>query len=98
MKDNFYSSKPWLKVRAKVLKRDNYACVLCTASVYGKGMARVDHYPHSRRQRPDEALNTDNLRTLCARCDNLQSIARGQRFGYAEKEEVGLDGYTGAWR
>lgn len=98
MRDNFYSSIPWLKVRAKVLKRDNYCCVLCNTSVHGKGMARVDHYPHTRRERPDIALDMHNLRSLCPSCDNLQSHARGQRFGHAAKAQVGEDGFTDAWR
>jgi 5-methylcytosine-specific restriction endonuclease McrA len=98
MHDGFYSSKPWLKVRAKVLKRDGYKCVLCGESVHGKGMARVDHYPHSRRDRPDLALVMENLRTLDSKCDNLQSIARGQRFNLAPKDEINSEGYPESWR
>lgn len=97
MADNFYSSTAWLKARAKVLKRDNYTCVLCGASVHGKGIARVDHYPFSRKERPDLALDINNLRTLDFRCDNMQSIARGQRFGLPPVEGVNEDGYPKDW-
>jgi 5-methylcytosine-specific restriction endonuclease McrA len=98
MADNFYTSKAWFKVRAKVLKRDGHVCVLCHDSVYGKGMARIDHYPHSRKDRPDLALSMENLRTLCSKCDNIQSHARGQRFGYRDVTEVNGDGYPAEWQ
>ncbi len=96
MADNFYSSTAWLKARAKVLKRDNYSCVLCNTSVHGKGASRVDHI-QARRDYPDLALNVSNLRTLCVTCDNMQSIDRGQRFGLPPVEGVNEDGYPARW-
>ena len=96
--DSFYSSKPWFKTRSKVLKRDEYRCVLCNDSVYGKGMARIDHYPHSKKDRPDLALDMNNLRTLCAKCDNIQSTARGHRAKENAVEGVDEDGYPDRWK
>jgi 5-methylcytosine-specific restriction endonuclease McrA len=98
MTDSFYLSKPWFKARAKVLKRDNYQCVICNNSVYGKGAARIDHYPHSKKDRPDLALEISNLRTLCVQCDQMQSIGRGQRFNLPPKEDIDEEGYPQDWR
>jgi 5-methylcytosine-specific restriction endonuclease McrA len=95
--DGFYLSKPWFKVRAKVLKRDGYKCVLCGESVFGKGMARVDHIK-ARREHPELSLAMENLRSLCVKCDQMQSIARGQRFGFAPKLEIDDNGYPEDWR
>lgn len=98
-KDNFYSSLEWLKVRAQVLKRDNYRCVRCGADVRGKGKARVDHIKE-RKKFPALALVLSNLRTLCITCDGRRHRdkgraaleARGVRINRPERQATGPDG------
>jgi 5-methylcytosine-specific restriction endonuclease McrA len=68
-KGRFYDKGAWRKLRRKILKRDNYCCVRCGAYVGDIGAARIDHiWPVSIAGH--RALDADNLRTLCATCDN----------------------------
>lgn len=78
----FYRDKRWVKeVRPFVLKRDNYECQQCKL----EGRVHVDSYKvegerktiqlnvdhiEELQDRPDLALDPDNLQTLCVRCHN----------------------------
>lgn len=70
---SFYVSTAWLKLREKVLERDNYECVWCKSE--GKVITRtravleVDHIKELEHY-PQYALDIDNLRTLCKDCHN----------------------------
>jgi 5-methylcytosine-specific restriction endonuclease McrA len=77
----FYQSPEWMRVRRRVLVRDNYCCVLCKMSVRAKKQSRVDHIvplkkDYSRR------FDMTNLRTLCPACDNARH--RGKSYKEAE--------------
>ena len=86
--DGFYSSRPWFKVRAKVLKRDGYRCRMCGAAVAGPYAASVDHII-PRRLRPDLALDMSNLQTLCTvSCHNS---AKKKHENNHDMKEIGLD-------
>ena len=74
--DPFYTSKEWRKLRQRVLHRDGHKCVGCGVSVQGKGMSRVDHIL-TRRERPDLAMEINNLRSLCPGCDNRRHRDKG---------------------
>lgn len=89
---NFYNSIDWLKIRAKVLKRDNYQCVKCGVSVREKRKSRVDHI-QPRRDRPDLSFDMSNLQTLCIRCDNHKHHEK-MHPGAGEYKivEIGVDG------
>ena len=53
----------WVKVRLKVLDRDNWACVTCGKS----GKLEVDHRI-SLDVAPERMYDLDNLQTLCRGC------------------------------
>ncbi|CAB4132194.1 HNHc domain containing protein [uncultured Caudovirales phage] len=93
--DSFYSTKQWLATRMRVLARDRWCCVLCSASVRGKGKARVDHI-QARQQFPSLEYTLTNLRTLCVTCDRREMSNRRQRPSettIANRVAVGDDGY-----
>lgn len=78
----FYCSPAWLAIRKAVLERDHYLCQECLRqgkTVAGSKMA-VDHIK-SRRERPDLALDMDNLETLCPPCHNRKTVTRDHGFG-----------------
>ena len=64
-----YHTHRWRIVRALVLKRDGYRCVVCGQLVHQAYMARVDHIKPVDTH-PELAFDLNNLRTLCTRCDN----------------------------
>lgn len=89
--DPFYLSPEWRRLRAIVLHRDSYRCVICKADVSAKGAARVDHIL-TRRARPDLELDAGNLRVLCSSCDN-QSHREKPGGGYQRQERIVIRGH-----
>lgn len=84
--DPFYLSKTWRALRALVLKRDGYRCVICKADVSAKGAARVDHIkPRSTHKHLE--LDPSNLRVLCSRCDAQSHRERPRGLGGGPREE-----------
>lgn len=70
----FYNSSLWRVTREKVLKRDNYECVWCRE----KGLTtttnlEIDHHiielEHGTEK---DAVDLNNLKTLCKSCHNLR--------------------------
>lgn len=92
--DNFYKSREWLKARFRVLHRDKYQCVMCGACVKAKGTARVDHIK-PRKVYPELSLDLENLRTLCASCDNKRHREKGYKI--SETPQVNFDGSPAGW-
>ena len=68
--DPFYSGRAWRKVRQQALNRDGGMCVECMAefmrcqSVRPR-QATVVHHVIPREERPDLALDLNNLKSLC---------------------------------
>lgn len=94
--DPFYTSMAWRKVRAAVLRRDDYRCVICRYDVSASGAARVDHI--IRRSDGGADLDMDNLRTLCTVHDRQShrektssSTSRIERFGGCDANGLPLD-------
>ncbi|NMO97457.1 HNH endonuclease [Paenibacillus lemnae] len=84
----FYGSASWLRLRQEVLKRDHNECIECAKE--GKVTTReaavleIDHIQEIK-DRPDLALDIDNLRTLCKYHHNV----RHDRFdGRVQQEKV----------
>lgn len=71
----FYSSRAWRALSLLAAKRDGFCCVLCGADVSGKGARRCDHIIPIT-QAWHLRLMLDNVRTLCARCDNQRHIEK----------------------
>jgi 5-methylcytosine-specific restriction endonuclease McrA len=65
--DPLYQSLEWQRVRAFVVRRDHFRCVVCGVNVAGRGQARVDHI--IRVKDGGALFDPVNLRTLCTRCD-----------------------------
>lgn len=75
----FYQSKEWKELRAEAMKRDHYECVWCARDgrVNTRSVLEVDHIKELEKY-PSDALDIDNLRTLCKECHNK----RHNRFNY----------------
>ena len=74
--DPFYRSSEWRHLRAAIVRRDGFKCVVCGADVSASGAATVDHIK-PRLTHPHLSLDPANLRTLCGSrakggngCDN----------------------------
>lgn len=93
--DGFYSSRPWFKVRSKVLKASGYRCAMCGTGVAGAYAGVVDHII-PRRIRPDLALDMTNLQTLCRPCHDR---IKKKHESNPDQPTVGADGFPigGAW-
>ncbi len=91
--DPFYKSQAWQALRLRALKRDRWQCVICGASLKGKGAARVDHI-QTRKAFPHLALNLANVRSLCPGCDAKRHAEKGG----AANTPVDINGYPEAWR
>lgn len=66
---SFYKSKKWKEKRKAMLRRDEYLCRECRR--YGKSTsATTVHHIIPIDQRPDLALASRNLISLCEACHN----------------------------
>jgi 5-methylcytosine-specific restriction protein A len=73
--DNFYKTGIWVRKRAEILERDNHECQRCKdAGGYSKG--NVVHHIKHLENRPDLALDDDNLLSVCAACHNREHPER----------------------
>ena len=78
----FYKSRYWKKKRAEILDRDNHECQVCKAE--GKFRpANTVHHIKPIEDRPDLALDDDNLLSVCAACHNRE---HPERFIYRNIE------------
>ena len=67
----FYHSGEWEQKRQEILERDNHECQRCRRE--GRfAPATVVHHVKHLSQRPDLALDDDNLESLCADCHNRE--------------------------
>ena len=65
-RDAFYTSPEWRAVREHVRSRDGHRCSVARL-IGGDCSARLDvHHLQSIEERPDLALDPDNLLTVCA--------------------------------
>lgn len=67
--ENFYKTSAWVAKRKQVLWRDNQECQSCKEQgLFTPG--NTVHHIEPLEDRPDLALEDDNLITLCAACHN----------------------------
>lgn len=88
--DPFYHRKAWKRLRALALARDNGMCQDCMDALragYGikPNRATMVHHIIPREERPDLALDLDNLRSLCDSCHAKHHPEKGG--GHGKKEE-----------
>ncbi len=65
--ETFYASRAWVRKRSAILRRDGYRCQICKR--YGRiSEANTVHHIQHLEDRPDLALESSNLISLCAAC------------------------------
>ena len=74
----FYSSDRWRKLRAAKLSR-NPLCEECARQSKHTPATMVDHIQPIKQG--GQALDMDNLQSLCWSCHSAKSIKEGSRFG-----------------
>jgi len=63
----FYKTRKWERKRLAILRRDKYLCREC--SRYGRTTpANTVHHIYPLEERPDLALVSENLISLCPKC------------------------------
>ena len=71
----FYKSSAWEKKRWEILARDNHECQVCKEEGGFAPATTVHHLKHLE-DRPDLALDDDNLVSVCAACHNREHPER----------------------
>ena len=67
MDSRFYNSRTWRNKRKEILIRDNNECQICKGD--GRvSKASVVHHIKELEQRPDLALVSFNLQSVCRNC------------------------------
>lgn len=75
--DPFYRTKAWRLIREEALARDNHLCQRClTLDLLTK--ANTVHHLEPLADKPERALDIDNLQSLCACCHNAVHDAKPQ--------------------
>lgn len=82
--DPFYTSPVWRKLRKQALMRDGGMCVACMERFrlgysVKPNRATMVHHVQPIAERPDLALDINNLRSLCAECHAKQHPEKGGR-------------------
>lgn len=79
----FYNSTKWERMRAFVLRRDQYACVICRR--YGRlTEAKTVHHIKHLEDNWELRLDPNNLISVCSKCHNKLHPEKG---GKAWKHE-----------
>lgn len=81
--DPFYNSAPWRKVAVLRRQMDDHRCFYCMEKWRdGAGVkprpAELVHHVIPRSERPDLALDLDNLRSACNICHNQLHPEKGR--------------------
>lgn len=85
----FYHTAAWKRARAAALSRDGGMCQDCMDRFRaGWGIrphrAEMVHHIIPLEERPDLALNIDNLRSLCNECHNKKHPEKGRQAAKGE--------------
>lgn len=95
----FYDSAAWKHKRMMILERDHYECVDCRqrvtthpeAELHGWERkihkARQVHHIQELKDRPDLALDDDNLVSLCVMCHNIRHGRNPFEFRNQQKKK-----------
>ena len=89
--DSFYHWKDWERLRAQVLRMDNYECRLCKAKGKYRRADIVHHVKHLK-DRPELALSIwdgeeRQLISVCRRCHEDLHPERTVRYRYGKRVE-----------
>lgn len=77
----------WDKLRAQILKRDQYLCQSCKKLGRIKSANQVDHVIPKDKGGTDEP---SNLQSLCKPCHDAKGL---DDKGYKQKPTIGLSGW-----
>ena len=81
MNHDFYVSKQWKAKRLAILHRDKFLCIECKK--YGRRReATTVHHIEPIETRPELALKSDNLESLCDKCHNKKHPEKGGRHRF----------------
>jgi len=92
----FYGTEAWHRVRKAALMRDGGMCQECMRK-FRDGIIRkprratMVHHKIPVKERPDLALELDNLESLCDRChaeEHPEKYRRGETREAARREEI----------
>ncbi len=91
----FYHSAAWKRVRALAMQRDQGMCQDCMDRLragYGikPNRAQMVHHIIPLEERPDLALDLNNLRSLCNECHNRQHPEKGRDRRQAKEVPAGM--------
>ena len=75
-RQRIYATAGWKKVRALALERDGYRCRKC-----GTSEQLIVHHDIEVDKDPGQALNLDNLETLCRVCHGRTHAHRRRQTG-----------------
>lgn len=75
----WYHLRYWRYVKAYVMKRDHHECQVCRKRGLYTPANTVHHLQHVL-DRPDLALDTDNLEVVCRACHNREHPEKLSRF------------------
>lgn len=81
--NEFYHSRQWEHLRARILRRDGYQCRICRR--YGRlRQATTVHHIKHLDEYPELALDPSNLVSVCTACHNeLHPEKGGGRNGHS---------------
>lgn len=83
--DPFYLGRPWKQIRVYILQRDSYQCQICK-----KRWANTVHHIIPRSERPDLALDPDNLESVCRICHNQEHPEKQIRIEKEKRTPEGI--------
>lgn len=91
--DPFYSTNAWKRARRVRLEMDHYMCVECMAEfARGERMrprrATMVHHVLTIQERPDLALDPENMRSLCDMHHAREHPEKGGQGKAKKKHEV----------
>lgn len=98
-KKKFYNSKKWKTKRIQILERDRHECQDCRQRLQNAVNNRIRletderkirkavevHHIIELNERPDLALEDDNLISLCTQCHNIRHGREVKRFARKKK-------------
>lgn len=83
----FYKLGVWKRKRKQILKRDNHECQRCKAE--GRyGRATIVHHIKHLEDRPDLALDDNNLTSRCDACHNKDHPEKLKKIEVIKRERI----------
>jgi 5-methylcytosine-specific restriction enzyme A len=75
----FYNSPTWRRARKRALTHDHHLCQYCLQKDV-LTPADIVHHIHHLQDHPEQALDENNLQSVCAVCHNRLHPEKGKRM------------------